>query len=149
MESHSWTENHPAAVWLCRAAGFCIFAIAFLLPACDPGGRPLMGWFCASITITLLAARNTYRSLAFLGALSGLINPLIVVCLAFSFSPKFLRFRQVLAILILICMAATWTIFKMEKIAPLIGHYLWIAGALLVLLPDCPGLSRSRRRVPG
>ena len=148
MPLRSWIEAHPAVAWLCRAAGFCIFAAAFFLPACDPGGRPLMGWFCASITLTLLAGKDTYRSPAFLAGMSGLINPLIVTCLAFSFSRRFLRLRQVLGFLVLVCMAATWTLFSMEKIAPLIGHYLWIAGALLILLPDCPGLSVRPRPAP-
>jgi hypothetical protein len=39
-------------------------------------------------------------------------------------------------VLVILCMAATWTFFAEETLAPLIGHYLWIAGALLIVLPD-------------
>jgi hypothetical protein len=39
-------------------------------------------------------------------------------------------------VLIVLCMAATWWFFALQKVTPLIGHWLWIAGAVLVLLPE-------------
>jgi hypothetical protein len=39
-------------------------------------------------------------------------------------------------VVILLCMGATWSFFALQKVTPLTGHYLWIAGALVILLPE-------------
>jgi hypothetical protein len=36
-------------------------------------------------------------------------------------------------------MAATWVFFFHSHLVPLIGHFLWIAGALTILLPEVTG----------
>jgi hypothetical protein len=33
-------------------------------------------------------------------------------------------------------MAATWIFFAVEHLVPLIGHFLWIGGVLLILAPE-------------
>lgn len=131
--------------------GLCLFTVAFFLPAIrvEPGAPPMKGWECATITLTSVIRLETWRSSAFLGALSGLINPLIVLYLIFALIPPFRRsplscVRKLTAALIVLCMAATWTFFVMAHIIPLIGHVLWIAGALIILIADL----RPRRRIP-
>jgi hypothetical protein len=72
--------------------------------------------------------------------MSGWINPLIVLVLLASFSRRLLMARRVMGVVVLVCMAATWTFFAQQKLVPLLGHFLWIAGALLILLPEALSL---------
>lgn len=135
----------PKAILLCRILGLCVFAAAFFLPACQdaaPGiikGITFKGWECASIALSASFEMDSYQSPGFLAAMSGWINPLILAFLLFTFWPKFVRLRRSLAVAILVCMAATWVFFSMQHIRPLIGHVLWIAGALIMLLPEVAG----------
>jgi len=132
----------PQALLLCRIFGFCIFAVAFLLPACkdtSPGFSSIEvypGWRCAWITLGALGDKETYQSWDSLAAVSGLINPLIVAYLGFTFVPRLVLLRRILGISTVVCMVATWVFFWMAHLIPLIGHFLWIAGALLILLPE-------------
>ncbi|MGA7342307.1 MAG: hypothetical protein WBE72_24635 [Terracidiphilus sp.] len=83
---------------------------------------------------------------ALLVAMSGWINPLILLLLALSFSRRLLVLRRVVGAIILLCMAATWTFFALEKLTPLVGHLLWVAGALLIV---APGAVSQRRKPSG
>jgi hypothetical protein len=129
--------------------GLAVFAVAFFLPSVAQGsGSPLKGWQCAVITLSALIEARTWHSLMFLAALSGLINILILPYLVFTLIPPLrassaLRLvRTVLADLILLCMIATWVFFLTGHFVPLIGHALWIVGALLILSAE------PRRRMP-
>jgi hypothetical protein len=131
-------------LWVLRLLGFCIFVLAFFLPAIRAGEGTsaivFQGWKCASIALTETVAffgKSAGGAPSFevlLVAISGWINPLVPLLLLFSFSRSLLIVRRILAVVVVLCMAATWTFFAIQKVAPLIGHMLWIAGALLVLL---------------
>jgi len=140
MSSIKQIAANPRAVSTCRILGFCIFLAAFFLPACrfvpDSIRPAYMGWECAQIASSLAIAKETYRSVEFLAFMSGWINPFILLYLYCTIARRFRILRRVLAVAILICMAATWTFFAVERIAPLIGHVLWIAGALMILAPE-------------
>jgi hypothetical protein len=130
-----------------RVLGLCIFVAAFFLPACrlgapGPGEVVFPGWKCASLalseTMSLFgkSVSGAPPFQALLVVMSGWINPLTVLVLLTSFSRRLLIARRVMGIVIFICMAATWTFFVQQKLSPLAGHVLWIAGALAVLVPD-------------
>jgi hypothetical protein len=134
-----------------RVLGLCIFAAAFFLPACrlgapGPGEVVFPGWKCASValseTMSLFgkSVSGAPPFQALLVVMSGWINPLIVLVLLASFSRRLLMARRVMGVVVLVCMAATWTFFAQQKLVPLLGHFLWIAGALLILLPEALSL---------
>ena len=143
MPSLSRVAAYPHAVLICRILGFCIFMAAFFLPACrfvPESIRPVyMGWECARIALSLTIETETYRSVEFLALMSGWINPLILFYLYCVAARRSCILRRMVALLILVCMAATWVFFAIEGIAPLIGHIAWIAGALIVLAPEALG----------
>ena len=139
----------PRNILICRIFGLIIFAAAFLLPACREAGpvnaftNTFKGWECARITITATFQKDSYESWNFLAVMSGLINQLILIYLPFSFFPQFKRLRRLLAVAVLVCMAATWTFFAIAQLVPLIGHFMWIAGALMILAAEVAGWNRS------
>jgi hypothetical protein len=126
-------------ILICRILGLIIFATAFLLPACREAGavnsftNSFKGWECARITFTAAFHKDSYESWNFLAVMSGLINELILIYLSFSFLPRFKRVRRSLAVAVLVCMAATWAFFWISNLVPLIGHFMWIVGALMIL----------------
>jgi hypothetical protein len=146
MPLRSWIEAHPWAVQACRIVGICIFAVAFLLPACRLRGSgpsiSFAGWECAKMAF--LAMLTPFGKLEdtmppipnLLLVLSGWINLLILVYLLLTLRPRAVTLRRVLALATLVCMGATWIFFAQLHLVPLIGHFLWIAGALLVLAPE-------------
>jgi hypothetical protein len=64
---------------------------------------------------------------------SGWLNPLLLAYLAFLIWPKFVKTRRVLATGVVLCLVATWAFFALAQMVPLVGHYLWAAGALLIV----------------
>lgn len=139
--------------WIASAArfvGLCIFVAGFFLPAVragapGPDAVVFSGWKCASValteTVALFGKSNSgVPSLeVLLVAVSGWINPLVLLLLACSFAQSLTILRRILAVLILLCMAATWTFFAIQRVAPLAGHYFWIAGALMILAAEAVG----------
>jgi hypothetical protein len=132
---------------ICQIAGFCIFVIAFFLPACHVGGsgtfaENVPGWECAKVAIE--STPHLFQKPApyfpyyvFLATvISGLINPLVLIYLSFCITLKHLRTLRFIAIAILFCIAITWIFFAFAHFVPLIGHFLWIAGVLLILAPE-------------
>lgn len=149
-ENQARPQTNPWISRITRLIGVCVFVAAFSLPAIRagaPGQDAIMlpGWKCASLalteTVALLGKSTTGRpSLeVVLVVLSGWINPLVLLLLCFSFSRALLALRRVLAVLVILCMAATWAFFALQKVIPLIGHFLWIAGAFLILVPAVMG----------
>jgi hypothetical protein len=155
MPTESGSAGRLWFVLTCRILGLLVFAGAFLLPAVrlgaagDASAVVYSGYKCATLALTetasLFGKTVTGRPpiQAFLLAMSGWINPLIVLILLLSFW-RFLKWlRRILGVLVLLCMAATWTFLVMEKLSPLVGHVLWIAGALAILAAEIP---RTRPR---
>lgn len=135
------SDRERAVRWL-RVLGFCIYAVAFLLPACRdpgppnsaiPGDNIYKGWFCAWITVSNTFSRDVWHSKDFLAVLSGWINPLILIYLASLANPRLVWPRRIAAALVIAFMFATWIYFALAPLVPLVGHVLWIAGALLIL----------------
>lgn len=130
-------------------AWLCIFAAAFSLPACrdsestDVLTNTYPGWKCAQVTISAAFEKDSYESPSVLAVVSGLINPLILIYLPLSFFTQFTRVRRVLAAVVVVCMAATWAFFWIAHLVPLIGHFMWIAGALMILAGEVAGRPRQ------
>jgi len=144
MPSSGKSQGRGWVFAICRVVGLGIFAIAFFLPAVKGGapdseGPVFAGWKCASIALTetnAVIGKSVHWPPpieAVLVAMSGWINPLIVLVLLLSFWRKMRIARMILGAIILACMAATWTFFVLEKVTPLVGHVLWITGALVIL----------------
>ncbi len=139
-----------------RLVGLAIFVLAFFLAAVrtgaasDPNSVIYSGYKCASLALSETTAlfgkavQGRPPLEAYLLAFSGWLNPLIVIDLLLSFWRRALVARRIVAVLLVVCMAATWTFFAKETLTPLIGHFLWIAGAVLILLPDAVPARRAR-----
>lgn len=131
-----------------RLAGLGIFVLAFFLPAVrlgaagDAAAHVFPGWQCASLALNETMAlfgksvKGAPPIAACLMAVSGWLNPLIAIDLLLSLWRGALMVRRIVGVLVILCMAATWIFFVEEKLTPLPGHFLWIAGAVLILLPD-------------
>jgi hypothetical protein len=148
---------------LIRLVGIVVFGISFLLPAVQlepngPGPRqaPMRGFLCAEFA-TMMAVSTPLSIVRTHGAgldeksillpLTGLVNPLVLIYLILCIWQKLVRTRLVFAALILLCFIATWMLFAQASIAPLIGHFLWVAGAAALFVPDVFSLVRKRPTV--
>jgi hypothetical protein len=127
------------AVIVARIVGFFVYIAAFFLPAvrevATGGDAPdvLQGSRCAWITLVNSCSHELWHSQNFLAILSGWINPLIALYLIFLLFPKFRWPRRVAAGLIVLFILGTWVFFYVYPLVPLVGHFLWIAGILLIL----------------
>lgn len=131
-----------AGKWVVIAArilGFVVYVAAFLLPAvreaATGGDTPevLRGSRCAWVTLVNSFSHELWHSQNFLAILSGWINPLIVLYLIFLIFPKFQWPRRIVAGLIALFILGTWAFFYLYPLVPLVGHFLWIVGILLIL----------------
>jgi len=147
MRLRSWLEANPRAAWMWRITGACLFVIAFFLPACEMRGSwngfvVFKGWECAWFALVLPILYRIQRDPGDSGfevlllTLSSLVNFAVIALLVSSFSRKAGVLRKVLEIAIPVCMLATWIFFVLDKMRPLPGHYLWIAGALLIIVSN-------------
>ncbi len=127
------------AVITARIVGFLIFVAAFFLPAVREVATEgetrevLQGSRCAWMMLVNSFSHELWHSKNFLAILSGWINPLIVLYLIFLIFPKFRWPRRIVAGLILLFIVGTWVFFYLYPLVPLAGHFLWIAGILLIL----------------
>jgi hypothetical protein len=147
MPSGSAGGSSGWVAWVCRILGLCVFVAAFFLPAIRSGAAGpdaviFPGWKCASVALSMTTAlfgktvSGGPSTAVLLVAMSGWINPLIVLFLLFCVAARLRMARAIVAVVILLCMGATWSFFALQKVTPLTGHYLWIAGALVILLPE-------------
>jgi hypothetical protein len=138
-------NTRPWIVAVIRLAGLAIFALAFMQPGVAREGQTYVGWKCASVAASFeqnlfLKPGGHHESFEFLAALSGLINLLVPFTIVASPIRALLVLRRIFAVAIVGCMIATWALFAQQQISPLVGHVMWIAGALLVVVPDAfPG----------
>lgn len=135
-------------VLVSRLLGLAIFVLAFFLsgvrsgPAGDLTAIVYPGYKCATLALSETATLfgNTVQGHAplpaYMLAVSGWLNPLIAIDLLLSLFRKALLPRRLVGGLVIVCMAATWTFFVEQTLTPLVGHFLWILGALLIVLPD-------------
>jgi hypothetical protein len=144
--------------WIVTLAGIALFAAAFFLPAVrspgtGAGSRPMVGWMCALVAASATggifrASAATIQGKDVPGIvcliLSGWVNPLVVFYLIASIWRRLVTIRRVLAAAILTCIAASWIFFFKAPMIPLIGHYLWAAGALVILAGEFFGRPRAQ-----
>jgi hypothetical protein len=140
-----------------RLIGLAIFVLAFSLSAVrtgaasDPNTVIYSGYKCATLALTETTAffgkavQGRPPLEAYLLTFSGWLNPLIVIDLLLSFWRGALMVRRIVGVLVILCMASTWFFFVRETLTPLIGHFLWIAGALLIVVPDALPARRAMR----
>jgi len=120
-------------IFLVRIIGLLLFAVAFQLPACrDLWGTVYPGWKCAQMTLGATVAPEAYTAWDVLAVISGFINPFAVISLLLSLTNRMGGLKMVLFLATLLCMAATWIFFVRLHITPLVGHFFWIAGALIL-----------------
>jgi hypothetical protein len=141
--------------------GVCLFVVSFFLPACHetangPGtsNRNYTGYECAVYLPWLIAAlidvlkhidvfKHIFSSapargdgalaLALIGppAIGGLLNPTI---LAYLLAAR--RHGGKMAVLVIACIILALAVVLAYRFTPLIGFYLWVLGALLILTPE-------------
>jgi hypothetical protein len=147
---------------LAKLAGILLFVTAFFLPAVRPGRQqaPMRGYECALMTVEDLGETVMHPLSLFMPgdasgaefnlctALSGIISPLVI--LSFVVFPP--RLRRAIAITVLVLMLAPWALFAMPeegtgRIVPLIGHYLWMIGGIVIFTPEFVALYRNYRPV--
>ena len=126
-------------VTVIRVVGILVFVAAFFLPAVrdpgsvpGPGSRPLLGWSCAlfaaASTGTILHWSTTQSTKETVGSIW---RRMVVI-------------RRVFAVAIVLCYVATWVFFAQAPMVPLVGHYLWVLGGLLILAGELVGQRVSR-----
>ncbi len=137
-------------IQIVRLVGIALFVVAFFLPSArdagaGPGSGPMIGWMCALVAGSAIAGIFHLTSSGLQGKdvlgvicliLSGWVNPLMLLYLLFRIWRKFVRIRRVLAVAILVCFAATWVFFFKSAMIPLIGHFVWVVGAMVILVGE-------------
>jgi hypothetical protein len=126
--------------------GGVLFLLAFLLPAVRTDipdmspQRVLRGYECVVWSARLLyeAMREWLRrdgihswTLGLIFGTIGLINPLLVWYLLAG-----AKWRRRIAILICVLIIETWIALALSQLTALIGHFVWVAGVLLLLAPE-------------
>lgn len=139
-------------------AGFILPAVRFLPDAhtntaWGPGSGSLTssGWECAFVAVW--AAGVTFVRLPKAEALptviSGWINPLLLFYLISYIARKLNRVRPYIAGAIVICCVSMWIGLALQHVTLLIGHYLWIAGIVLILFAPFADQLASRNHREG
>ena len=141
----------PVVAWLIRVVGLAVFAVAFLLPALglDPhDDHPLMGWKCASIALSMPFSKEAGFNLdVILVSLSGWLNFFVLLYLVLCLFKRLKVVRWVFVGLCAVSMISTWAFFGRQHYTPLMGHFLWIAGAVTVILPEFFGSKQQEKTV--
>jgi|1186.fasta_scaffold257551_2 hypothetical protein len=145
--------------WHLRLLAFLVFAVSFALPAVHvqtgqpraPGGLDtsrLPGYFCAFIAnyaapSALIKSKGSGVTAESVQVMAGgCVNLLVLAILFLSIWKRLVWTRLVLVAATLPCFVVTWMFFAKEHLQALIGHYLWVAGVLLFLLPEVMNLVR-------
>ncbi len=138
------------AVLIARLVGICIYVWAFFLPAVREvatagvdAPEMLRGTRCAWVTLINTLNPEMWHSKYFLAVFSGWINPLLVLYLIFLLFPIFRWPRRIVAGVIALFLIGTWVFFYMYPLVPLVGHFLWVAGILLILAGEVFGREKT------
>jgi hypothetical protein len=144
--------------WIVRLAGIVLFVTAFFLPAvrspgAGPGSGPMSGWMCALAAASATGGIFRVSAATMQGQdaigivsliLSGWVNPLVFFYLVASIWRRLVTIRRVLAVAILACIIATWVFLFKAPMIPLVGHFLWVVGAFLILSGEIFGRNPSK-----
>jgi hypothetical protein len=123
-----------------RIVGLLVYIGAFFLPAVREGNPPpgeaatvIPGYKCAFWALINTMNSAVWHDKDFLTVLSGWINPLLTLYLLFLVTRHLRVPRLAIATIIFLLMIGTWVYFYLFPLVPLVGHFLWIAGILMVL----------------
>lgn len=119
-------RSTPAAFYL----GLFLYVISFFLPALDALEKGMKGWFCAYCAAIMWPQEHLW--LALFGAI---INPLALLFIGMRLSGRAPRARRTIAFLILACLPLTWLSLTDLDARIRVGHVVWVAGLLLMLVP--------------
>ena len=127
--------------------GICLFLVSFSLPAVGN----LTGYECAYYAIHYWRYDKQISSLALFG---GWLNPQVLLMFFLSVYRANPRLRAVLSVTILFSIPMTWiAIHRMNAAGMFLdlkaGHFLWIAGILLIVIGSLPDLDAIRGRDVG
>jgi hypothetical protein len=116
--------------------GICLFLLSFSLPAVGN----LTGLECAEFALQYWPHDHKISSLALFG---GWLNPQVLLLFFLSVFRAFSNFRAVLTVTILFSIPMTWIAIHRMNDAGMymdlkVGHFLWIAGILFIVLPNLP-----------
>lgn len=139
-----------------KILGIVLFVVAFFLPAVHEGPNDYDGFACAAWSISggigffgSIFSQDKSDGLGFFFMLSGLIAPLVTLGI---FIPS-QRFKRLLAICIPLLLVAPWIVFAWPEsgwgavtLRPLIGHYVWTAGCLLIFTPEYVEIFAGKKR---
>jgi hypothetical protein len=150
MSQSTRSATVTRSILIARLVGFLVYVWAFFLPAVREIATPindapemLRGSRCAWVTLVNTLNPEMWRSKDFLAVFSGWINPLLVLYLIFLLFPIFRWPRRIVAGVIVAFMIGTWVFFAIYPLVPLVGHFLWIAGILLILAGELFGREKA------
>jgi hypothetical protein len=117
------------------SAGFCLYAIAFFLPAVGS----MRGWECAWI-VSAVALHWPESAGQLVYPVIALLNPLVLFYLVTTLARRLQSRRGILIIAILICVVATASLVLFQQSSSdtkiHIGYVMWTAGILLMIAPE-------------
>ena len=125
--------------------GVVIYALSFALVAVAerwPGHERMRGYWAAIVSIWVPLVYNPFRAawifretkLSYVALLvSGWINPLFLVTLAFALSKRYRRMISLLRIILLLMFPFCWVAFLFANFYPREGYFLWLLGMVLTL----------------
>jgi len=132
----SKTSPHSILMAVAPYSGICLFLLSFSLPAVGN----LRGLQCAGFAITSWQHGDKISSLALFG---GWLNPQVLLLFFLSVFRVAARLRALLTVTILFSIPMTWIAIHRMNAAGMymdlkVGHFLWIAGILLIALSNLP-----------
>jgi len=132
------SKTSPLSILMAVALyfGTCLFLLSFSLPAVGN----LSGLQCAGFAIKYWPHDDKISSLALFG---GWLNPQVLLLFFLCVFRVASRLRALLTVTILFSIPLTWIAIHRMNAAGMdmdlkVGHFLWIAGILLIVLPNLP-----------
>ena len=140
-------HSSTARLQVARYLGIALFAIAFFLPAVgDSAEKPFYGWQCAWFTLTLLGTVQDTAFSELLVVFSAAASPIAAIWIVLAFWNKAARIRLWLAPILLAWLLAAQIFLIQASLIPLVGHYLWTIGILLIAAPELTPLATTAFR---
>jgi hypothetical protein len=73
----------------------------------------------------------------------------VILYLLFCIWKRPVVVRRLLTVAIVLSIGATWIFLAKAQLHPVVGHYVWVAGILIVLSPEVIALFKPRHVSPG
>ncbi len=118
--------------------GVTFYVTSFFLPAMGGGSDPLMGWECAWAALVLPLELKNFIEYRWILFACGPISPLLVSYLLLRTADRNPTLRRSIAVVALAIIPLNWVYMALapSELVPSIGHFVWIAGLLLILVSD-------------